>query len=178
MLSNLNEEYKNKLEIIKNHFGEEHQYRKLLEEIEEFNGELETLYFKDDKGFTDIFTDSVFQDDKALEKLLEEMVDCYVVAYQINKIEILEYILFLMFNYRYFDFGRKILPIMKGKDRILEIARQKIDRTLERIKSGYYEPDICPNCGGDGGFENPYEGGFFADCNVCNGTGKVERKEK
>ncbi len=177
MLDNLNEEYKKKLESIKNHFGEEHQYRKLFEEIEEFNKELEILYFKDDKDFTDISTDSVFQEDAAIEKLLEEMVDCYVVAYQINKIGILEYILFLMFNYRYFDFGRKILPIMKGREKALEIARQKIDRTLERIESGYYEPDICPICEGAGGIKNTYDGHFF-NCKTCNGTGKVERKEK
>ena len=73
MLSNLNGEYKKKLEIIKNHFGEEHQYKKLVEEMKEFSEELEILYFKDDKDFMDIFTDSVFQNGKAIEKLLEEI---------------------------------------------------------------------------------------------------------
>ena len=172
MLSNLNGEYKKKLEIIKNHFGEEHQYKKLVEEMKEFSEELEILYFKDDKDFMDIFTDSVFQNGKAIEKLLEEMVDCYVVAYQINKIEILEYILFLMFNYRYFDFGRKILPIMKGKEKALEIAKQKIDRTLERIESGYY--DSCPDCNGKGSIRLPY-GRTHTLCKKCKGTGRKEK---
>ena len=170
MLSNLSEEYKEKLKTIKNHFGEGVQSKKLIEEMEEFKCEVEkfrqnNFIFRLD-GTADI------------SEILEELTDCCVVAEQINKIRFLDFYFNLVFTH-YFDDSLLFMNLYSiYQNIILEIARQKIDRTLERIESGYYEPDICPNCGGDGGFENPYEGGFFADCNVCNGTGKVERKEK
>ena len=175
MLSNLNEEYKKKLDIIRKHFGEEHQYRKLIEEMKEFSVELTAVYLNDNEEFTDIFKDSIFQNNEAIKKLLEEMVDCYVVAYQINEISFLKDILYLMVNHDYLDFGLKILHILENKKECLEIAKQKIDRTLERLESGYYPNSnivTCPACGGAGEEETVY--GDYALCS-CGGTGRKEK---
>lgn len=177
MLSNLNEEYRNKLEIIKNHFGETHQKAKLWEELEEVADELWNLGGLSSRGM-DVLLDDLKTRKKNVINLVSEFADCFVVAVQLEEEcfteEILKSLLTLYFEddwsvYNYISYHME--------SEILEIAKQKIDRTLERIESGYYEPDICPNCGGDGGFENPF-GGNFIDCNVCKGTGKVERKEK
>ena len=112
-----------------------------------------------------------------ISKILEELTDCCVVAEQINKIKFLDFYFNLVFTH-YFDDSLLFMNLYSiYQNTILEIARQKIDRTLERIESGYYEPDICPICEGAGGIENIYDGHFF-NCKTCNGTGKVERKEK
>ena len=169
MLSNLSEEYKEKLKTIKKHFGEDVQSKKLIEEMEEFKYEAEKF-----RQNNFIFRLDGTAD---MSEILEELTDCCVVAEQINKIGFLGFYLDLVFIHY---FGDSLLfrnLYFKNKDRILEIARQKIDRTLERIESGYYEPDICPICEGAGGIENIYDGHFF-NCKTCNGTGKVERKEK
>ena len=169
MLSNLSEEYKEKLKTIKNHFGEDVQSKKLIEEMEEFKCEAEkfrqnNFIFRLD-GTADI------------SEILEELTDCCVVAEQINKIGFLGFYLDLVFIH-YFDDAMLFRNLyFKNKDTILEIARQKIDRTLERIESGYYEPDICLECNGKGLIRLPF-GRNLTKCKTCNGTGKVERKEK
>ena len=137
MLNDLNDEYKMKMITIYKNFGEDAQYKKLIEEIEEFREELENVYFKDDED-NDI-EDSILWNSEAINKLLEETVDCFVVAYQINKIEFLEHVLFLILSYRYDECAEDILIFLRKKEKVLEIARYKIDRTLERIKTGYYE---------------------------------------
>ena len=167
MLSNLSEEYKEKLKTIKKHFGEDVQSKKLIEEMEEFKCEAEkfrqnNFIFRLD-GTADI------------SEILEELTDCCVVAEQINKIGFLGFYLDLVFIHY---FGDSLLfrnLYFKNKDTILEIARQKIDRTLERIETGYY--DSCPDCNGTGLIRLPY-GRTHTLCKTCNGTGKVERKEK
>ena len=177
MLSNLSEEYKEKLKTIKNHFGEVHQKAKLLEELEEVDNE----FWNFEYGFTEI--DMILEDlknkDQKIINILNETADCFVVAVQLNKEYLTNSILEGLWSSN-FDGGHLayFYILLNMESEVLKIARQKIDRTLERIESGYYEPEICPICGGDGGFENPFEGGFFADCVTCNGTGKVERKGK
>lgn len=37
-------------------------------------------------------------------------------------------------------------------------------------------PAPCPECGGDGGFEEAGSG-KWSSCNFCNGTGEVESEE-
>ena len=169
MLSNLSEEYKEKLKTIKNHFGEDAQNKKLIEEMEEFKYEVE----KCRQNSSILRLDGTTY----ISKILEELTDCCVVAEQINKIKFLDFYFNLVFTH-YFDDSLLFMNLYSiYQNIILEIARQKIDRTLERIKTGYYEPDICPICEGAGGIENIYDGHFF-NCKTCNGTGKVERKEK
>ncbi|MCP1225697.1 hypothetical protein [Sebaldella sp. S0638] len=172
MLSNLNEEYKNKLKTIKNHFGEINQKAKLLEELEEFERAIREFYLCNKNTIKALWSKKT-----DISKILEELTDCYVVAEQINKIDFLEFVLIPMLEFYILDVNLLERFFKHGKrGEIIEIARQKIDRTLERIKTGYYEPDICPNCGGDGFHTD--EGENFIDCELCNGTGKVERKEK
>ena len=169
MLSNLSEEYKEKLKTIKNHFGEEHQYKKMVEEMKELEDEfirfikLSSSYIRNPKK-------------EKVQNLLNELADCYVVAYQINETEYIDRIAHY-YSEQYFGSRRMINHIIhvSGKDVILKIARQKIDRTLERIETGYY--DSCPDCNGTGLIRLPY-GRAHTLCKTCNGTGKVERKEK
>ena len=168
MLSNLSEEYKEKLKIIKEHFGEDVQAKKLIEEMEEFKHEIEKFHGDNIILRLDGAVD--------LSKILEELTDCCVVAEQIGKIEFLEFYFNSILVYYFDDIMLFRNLYFKNKDTILEIARQKIDRTLERIESGYYEPVLCPECCGDG--FHVEEGNIFVDCEICNGTGKVERKEK
>ena len=168
MLSNLSEEYKEKLKTIKNHFGEDAQSKKLIEEMEEFKYEVE----KCRQNSSILRLDGTTY----ISKILEELTDCCVVAEQINKIKFLDFYFNLVFTH-YFDDSLLFMNLYSiYQNTILEIARQKIDRTLERIESGYYEPVLCPECCGDG--FHVEEGNIFVDCEICNGTGKVERKEK
>ncbi len=161
MLSNLSEEYKEKLKTIKNHFGEDAQSKKLIEEMEEFKYEVEkfsqnNFIFRLD-GTADI------------SEILEELTDCCVVAEQINKIGFLGFYLDLVFIH-YFDDAMLFRNLyFKNKDRILEIAKQKIDRTLERIETGYYAS--CPDCNGTGLIILPY-GRTLTKCKTCKGTGR------
>ncbi len=172
MLSNLDSTYKYKLEMIEEHFGVINQKAKLWEEIEEFQ-----IAIRRAKRNLRNFNNLLLIPQNAVD-VIEELTDCYIVAYQIDKIRLVELLLssIILENFRNAKDPLNSL-IAHYDSKILEIAKHKIDRTLERIESGYYEPDICPNCGGDGGFENPF-GGNFIDCELCNGTGKVERKEK
>ena len=176
MLSNLNEEYKKKLIVIKKHFGEDAQYRKFVEELKELRDSLQHIWaVRNKKSYDELEEFLILQWDTYKKGVLSEIADCYVIAYQIDEADFLR---------SYIEDLELIPPHLiyqntrNARGKVAEIMRFKIDRTLGRIESGYYEPDICPICEGAGGFENPYEGGFFADCNVCNGTGKVERKEK
>ena len=166
MLSNLNGEYKKKLEIIKNHFGEDAQYKKLVEEMKELEDEfirfikLSSSYIRNPKK-------------EKVQNLLNELADCYVVAYQINETEYIDRIAHY-YSEQYFGSRRMINHIIhvSGKDVILEIAKQKIDRTLERIESGYY--DSCPDCNGEGSIRFPY-GRTLTKCKKCKGTGRKEK---
>ena len=175
MLSNLSEDYTKKLDIIKNHFGEVHQKVKLLEELEEVDNEFWNFKY----GITeiDIILEDLKNKDQKIINILNEIADCFVVAVQLNKEDLTNSILEGLWSSNFDDGHLAYIYILHNMEsEVLKIARQKIDRTLERIKSGYYEPDICPNCGGDGFHTDESEN--FIDCVTCNGTGKVERKGK
>ncbi|WP_435309655.1 hypothetical protein [Sebaldella termitidis] len=176
MLGTMNNEYMGKLKAIKKHFGEINQKAKLLEELEELQDALDAvnpiwLIKKSDDDFEEFL---ISQWDTYKKGVLEEIADCYVIAYQIDKASFLR-------NYieSLDSFSSHLIyqNTRNARGKVAEIMRFKIDRTLERIESGYYEPDICPICEGAGGIENTYDGHFF-NCKACNGTGKVERKEK
>ena len=173
MLSNLSEEYKEKLKTIKKHFGEDAQYKKFVEELKELRDSLHYIWpIRSKKSYDELEEFLILQWDTYKKGVLSEIADCYVIAYQINEADFLR---------SYIEDLELIPPHLIYQNtwgKVAEIMRFKIDRTLERIESGYYEPDICPICEGAGGIKNTYEGGFFADCVTCNGTGKVERKEK
>ena len=83
MLSNLSEEYKEKLKTIKNHFGEDAQNKKLIEEMEEFKYEVEKCR---QNSFILRLDGTTY-----ISKILEELTDCCVVAEQINKIIFLDF---------------------------------------------------------------------------------------
>ena len=136
MLSKLSKEYKDKLEFIKNHFGIDSQHKKLIEEIEELETEFSNIR-------TEHFAKAlpkILHNEIDINNILEEIADCYIVAMQIGKNLFLDRIITYMFA---FYFNAEITLMTKFRFdmnvQILEIARQKIDRTLERIESGYYE---------------------------------------
>ncbi len=165
MLSNLSQEYKDKLKAIYVHFGEINQRAKLLEELEEVEKEISNY------AGEHINYDAITDPDINIDKLLEEIADCYVVATQIDEISFVESLLghicegFMDDGYIIGEIKHTYLP------KILEIAKFKIDRTLDRIDEGYYEPRICPECCSDGFLVE--EGGTFTDCKRCGGTGYV-----
>ena len=175
MLSNLSEEYKEKLKTIKKHFGEDAQYKKFVEELKELRDSLHYIWpIRSKKSYDELEEFLILQWDNCKKGALSEIADCYVIAYQINEADFLR---------NYIEDLELIPPHLiyqntrNARGKVAEIMRFKIDRTLERIESGYYEPDICPICYGAGGIKNTYDGHFF-NCKTCNGTGKVERKEK
>lgn len=170
MLESLNKEYKDKLEEIKNHFGEEAQKAKLLEELEEVEDEIE------DYARNHIHYDAVRNPDTNIDRLLDEIVDCYVVAYQVNKTYFIESLLEHI-SEGYMDDGYKLIKEIKAEReaKLLEIAKFKIDRTLERIKTGYYsKPEKCPECNGKGSIRLPY-GRTVTKCKKCDGSGTKEK---
>ena len=168
MLSNLSEEYKEKLKTIKNHFGEDAQNKKLIEEMEEFKYEVE-------KCRQNSFILRLDGRTTYISKILEELTDCCVVAEQINKIMFLDFYFNLVFTH-YFDDSLLFMNLYSiYQNIILEIARQKIDRTLERIKTGYYsKPEKCPECNGKGSIRLPY-GRTVTKCKKCDGSGTKEK---
>ena len=175
MLSNLSEEYKEKLKTIKEHFGRDAQYKKFVEELKELRDSLRYIWpIRSEKSYDELEEFLIFQWDNYKKGVLSEIADCYVIAYQINEADFLR---------NYIEDLELIPPHLiyqntrNARGKVAEIMRFKIDRTLERIESGYYEPDICPICYGAGGIKNTYDRHFF-NCKTCNGTGKVERKEK
>lgn len=175
MLGTMNNEYMGKLKAIKKHFGEDAQYKKFVEELKELRDSLHYIWaVRNKKSYDELEKFLILQWDTYKKGVLSEIADCYVVAYQINEADFLR---------SYIEDLELIPPHLiyqntrNARGKVAEIMRFKIDRTLERIESGYYEPDICPICEGAGGIENTYDGHFF-NCKACNGTGKVERKEK
>ena len=175
MLDKLNKEYKKKLIVIKEHFGEDAQYKKFVEELKELRDSLHYIWpIRSKKSYDELEEFLILQWDNYKKGVLSEIADCYVIAYQIDEADFLR---------SYIEDLELIPPHLiyqntrNARGKVAEIMRFKIDRTLERIESGYYEPDICPICYGAGGIKNTYDGHFF-NCKTCNGTGKVERKEK
>lgn len=173
MLSNLSEEYEEKLKTIKKHFGEINQKAKLLEELEEVDNEFGNFEY----GITEIniILEDLKNKDQKIINILNEIADCFVVAVQLNKEELTNSILEGLWSSSFDDGHLAYIYILYDMEsEVLEIARQKIDRTLERIESGYYEPDICPECNGKGSIRLPY-GRTYTLCKKCKGTGRKEK---
>lgn len=168
MLNNLSKEYIGKLEFIKNHFGIDSQFKKLVEELEEAEDEIA------DYAAEHIYYDAVRNPDINIDKLLGEITDCYVVAFQVDKTDFVESLLGYMVE-GFMDDGYKLIREINFiyLPKILEIAKQKIDRTLERIESGYYESNKCPECNGKGSIRLPYARTYNV-CTKCNGTGETK----
>ena len=132
MLSNLSQEYKEKLKEIRDHFGYASQKTKLLEELKELDVELKKLNAKnmDWEKLIDPNTD--------VYDLLSEMADCYVVAYQFEFSGFIEIILTAKFILA-FENGYELyngLSVLRSKE-IIKIAKFKIDRTLKRYDIKY-----------------------------------------
>ncbi|MDR2879169.1 MAG: hypothetical protein LBV03_04560 [Fusobacteriales bacterium] len=138
MLNELSEEYKKKLKIIKNHFGENAQYKKFIEELKELR---EAMYRIQELKYRNPNPDDfekflILQWDTYNSGVLSEIADCYVVAYQINETDFLR---------SYIEDLELIPPHLiyqntrNARTKIIEIMKFKIDRTIERIRTGYYD---------------------------------------
>ena len=137
MLSNLSEEYKEKLKTIKNHFGEDAQYKKFVEELKELRESLQHIWaVRNKKSYDELEEFLILQWDTYKKGVLSEIADCYVVACQINEADFLR---------SYIEDLELIPPHLiyqntrNARAKIIEIMKFKIDRTIERIKTGYYE---------------------------------------
>ena len=120
-----------KLNIILKHFGEEHQrkYRKL--EIYELGIELNKFwYFKQEfimKG------ESKYKLSEVVDELIDEIADVCVFNMQLTNYDLCESLEIICERYDIKEF------CLEHKKLIKERVFFKIDRTLERIKEGYYE---------------------------------------
>ena len=120
-----------KLNIILKHFGEEHQreYRKL--EIYELGIELNKFwYFKQEfimKG------ESKYKLSEIIEELIDEIADVCVFNMQLTNYDLCESLEIICERYDIKEF------CLEHKQTIKERVFFKVDRTLERIKEGYYE---------------------------------------
>ena len=131
MLSNLSEEYKEKLKTIKKHFGEDAQYKKFVEELKELRDSLHYIWpIRSKKSYDELEEFLILQWDNCKKGALSEIADCYVIAYQINEADFLR---------NYIEDLELIPPHLiyqntrNARGKVAEIMRFKIDRTLERI---------------------------------------------
>ncbi len=133
MLSGLSKGYQNKLKAIYNHFGADAQASKLLEELEEAetaikNYRMVYCSYGSIRKPNDTHWRVLNESD-----LLEEITDCYVVATQLNKVDFTE-TLVKHIGGAYFENGLMITRMIKKYriSEVLEIAKEKIDRTIKR----------------------------------------------
>lgn len=130
MLNNLSDDYKLKLQAIKNHFGVDAQYKKLVEEMKELRESLQNIVpIRYKKSYAELTDFLYHQWDVYNNGVLSEIADCCVVAYQLDETE------FLINYIEDSDtaIARLIYQNFKNsKSKILEIARFKIDRTIQR----------------------------------------------
>ena len=120
-----------KLNIILKHFGEEHQreYQKL--EVYELGIALNKFwYFKQElimKG------ESKYKLSEVIEELIDEIADVCVFNMQLTNYDLCESLEIICERYDIKEF------CLEHKQTIKERIFFKVDRTLERIKEGYYE---------------------------------------
>ena len=127
MLSGLSKGYQDKLKAIYNHFGEDAQRSKLLEELEEAEHEISEFAAKY------LYPVNITYPNINRDKLIEEITDCYVVAAQVDKVKFIESLLECICEGRMED-GYKIINYIKGwkEKEVLKVAKEKIDRTIKR----------------------------------------------
>lgn len=125
------EKLKEKLDIILNNFGEQLQreYQKL--EIYELGIALNKFwYFKQEfimKG------ESKYKLSEIIEELIDEIADVCVFNMQLTNYDLCESLEIICERYDIKEF------CLEHKQLIKERVFFKVDRTLERIKEGYYE---------------------------------------
>lgn len=115
----LDSEYRAKLKYIKSFFGEKAQEGKLFEEIQELQEAV-------NKRRTSFWT-------KHEDDVIEEIADCLVVAIQLKKTK-------LVINMIKGIVEKSSFLNATAIEKIIKIAKGKIDRTITRIENGEYGP--------------------------------------
>ena len=146
-------EYELKNKCILKYFGENHQYKKFLEEIKEMTKELESFYSYSvldiinnlDLRFRLSIQDDIDQlvgllkwetnrygeeNSRFKEGLLSEIADCQVLAHQLNEFKFLKDYIYLFTKQEYIFI--KSLSEDSIQQLITKIMQFKIDRTIER----------------------------------------------
>lgn len=122
---NIEPEYLKKIEYVKNHFGIKEQESYIWNELEEL------------KTARDHFKETVRSLKTPVEervKLASEMADCYFMGIQIGRKELVTSII-INFTHGLF-FPNEIEDLWSDVKKEMYF---KIDRTIQRIKTGYYE---------------------------------------
>ena len=137
----LDKEYSNKNNRILKFFGENHQYRKLVEEMRELTIALQEFSEKNSKSnIYSIFIKDFYQEQES-ENLLSELADCIVLSSQLNEIDLIDMYVSSLLKYHEVMWINNLSWEPKYKsfeetliDKINEIIKFKIDRTIERYK--------------------------------------------
>lgn len=137
----LDKEYSDKNYKILNFFGEDHQYKKLVEEMRELTAALQEFSEKNSEGnIYDTFIKDFYQGQES-EDLLSELADCIVLSSQLNEIDLVDMYVSSLFKYHHVMWINSLSWEQKYKDfeniliyKINEIIKYKIDRTIERYQ--------------------------------------------
>ena len=137
----LDKEYSNKNNRILKFFGENHQYKKLVEEMRELTIALQEFSEKNSKSnIYSIFIKDFYQEQES-ENLLSELADCIVLSSQLNEIDLIDMYVSSLLKYHEVMWINNLSWEPKYKsfeetliDKINEIIKFKIDRTIERYK--------------------------------------------
>ena len=121
----IDKEYLEKIEIVKNHFGIAAQESYIWNELQELK-EATEIY---KKGATSFEISS-----ENRENVISEIADVYFMGIQIDRKELIETLILYFLNYIFYSFQIKVVLEAIKKEMYF-----KIDRTLDRIETGYYE---------------------------------------
>ena len=156
----ISKEYMDKIETVKNHFGIKAQESYIWNELEELR-EAAEKYGNARKIKNDLTEER--------KNLVSEIADCYFMSIQIERKDMVqEFIMYficdLLFPNQFIEFFKEVIEEMYFK----------IDRTIDRIKTGYYEENntiTCPECHGAGEVDSG-----CGDYRLCSrgGSGQVE----
>ncbi len=121
----ISKEYMDKIETVKNHFGIKAQESYIWNELEELR-EAAEKYGNARKIKNDLTEER--------KNLVSEIADCYFMSIQIERKDMVqEFIIYficdLLFPNQFIEFFKEVIEEMYFK----------IDRTIDRIKTGYYE---------------------------------------
>ncbi len=121
----ISKEYQDKIKKVKNHFGIKNQESYIWTELEELK-EAYNEYVKALMALVPVH--------KVFKNLASEIADCYFMGIQIEREELVKNIIYGFIRNRFYGYRL---------EELLEAAKKemyfKIDRTLERIATGYYD---------------------------------------
>lgn len=132
----LDEEYKYKNNMILDHFGINHQYKKLIEELSELNNSLGEYFNKFEEYSNVAFVDKHFEE---ANDFLSEIADCFVISEQLCENSFTNHLISLFMDHwnvwwtnKYLDSDYTDKFLTEVINKIESIMKFKIDRTIER----------------------------------------------